>query len=167
MALLYASIMADDMKPISASDLYEKDFYAWTEEQAEQLRTLQVDASMAGIDWLHLAEEIEDMGKRDKNGYRSAIRNIIVHLFKLAWTQNDAVKGHWRAEIRNFRNDAEDVETTRIRNVVSPEIEALHNKAAEIARDAFSSDEPESPTDTSLRWTLEQILGETDDPLEV
>lgn len=37
---------------------YEKDFYAWTQEQAHLLRTGQLDK----LDWQNLAEEIADMG---------------------------------------------------------------------------------------------------------
>ncbi len=158
--------MADDMKPDPQTSLYETDFYAWTQQQAERLRRASVEVSPESIDWRHVAEEIEDMGKRDRNGYRSALRNIIVHLFKLACTRSEAVKGHWRAEIRTFRSDAEDFETAAIRNLVSTDLETLHLKASAIAADAFASEEPDTPVDTTLRWTLEQILGEADDPLD-
>lgn len=72
----------------------------------------------------------------------------------------------WRAEIRKLRSDAKDAGTTLIRNLISPELEDLHLTASAIAVDPFSSEEPDTPVDTSLRWTLEQILGEADDPLD-
>jgi hypothetical protein len=40
---------------------YDKDFCAWTEEQARLLRTGRWQA----LDMTHLIEEIEDLGKRE------------------------------------------------------------------------------------------------------
>ena len=39
--------------------LYEQDFYAWTLQQAELLRS----QTQQDLDWANLAEEPEDMGK--------------------------------------------------------------------------------------------------------
>jgi hypothetical protein len=41
---------------------YDTDFYAWTQEQAARLRA----KDSAAQDLEHLAEEIEDLGKRDR-----------------------------------------------------------------------------------------------------
>ncbi len=44
-------------------DLYETDFYAWTREQAELLPAGKLPAA----DVAHIAEEIESMGRSERN----------------------------------------------------------------------------------------------------
>ncbi len=43
-------------------DLYETDFYAWTQEQADFLRLGKVDH----LNVVHLVEEIESLGRQQK-----------------------------------------------------------------------------------------------------
>jgi hypothetical protein len=43
--------------------LYEIDFSAWTQEQAKLLRMCQ----WSPLEWPNLIEEIESLGKQDKN----------------------------------------------------------------------------------------------------
>ena len=45
-----------------ATTVYDKDFYAWTQEQSRLLRTGRFN----DLDLTHLIEEVEDLGKRDK-----------------------------------------------------------------------------------------------------
>jgi hypothetical protein len=44
------------------TDLYERDYYTWTQEQARALREHRTEE----LDWANVAEEIEDLGKRGK-----------------------------------------------------------------------------------------------------
>ena len=48
---------------------YEDDFYAWTQHQAEVLRTMPVSDNR--FDREHVAEEIEDLGKSERDAVRS------------------------------------------------------------------------------------------------
>ena len=41
------------------NDLYDEDIVTWSEQQAELLRRRSANA----LDWDHLAEEIEDVGR--------------------------------------------------------------------------------------------------------
>ena len=63
---------------------YDDDFYAWTQHQAAVLRSLQVSDNR--FDREHVAEEIEDLGKSERDAVRSQIRRIIEHLLKLAYS---------------------------------------------------------------------------------
>lgn len=56
--------------------LYDLDFWLWSQEQAERLRELRP----AGVDWEHLAEEIESLGKRDRRELFSRIEVLVMHL---------------------------------------------------------------------------------------
>jgi hypothetical protein len=63
--------------------LYERDFYTWTQEQARLLRARAELQPNDAIDWAHVAEEVEDMGKDIARTIRSAYARIIEHLLKL------------------------------------------------------------------------------------
>lgn len=62
----------------NATDLYERDFVRWTEEQARAIREGRFDA----LDREHVAEEIESMGQSDRRQLISRLAVIIHHLLK-------------------------------------------------------------------------------------
>ena len=68
--------------PGSSGPDYDEDFYAWTQYQAEVLRSMPCDDNR--FDREHVAEEIEDLGKSERDAVRSQVRRILVHLLKLA-----------------------------------------------------------------------------------
>jgi len=64
------------------SDLYDSDFYAWANEQAQLLRA----GRLAQADIEHIAEEIESMGKTEKRELISRLKILILHL--LNWVHH-------------------------------------------------------------------------------
>jgi hypothetical protein len=60
------------------SDLYEKDFHAWTQHTAALLRSGRFDE----VDIAHAADEIDDMGKRDLKELNSRMQILLMHLLK-------------------------------------------------------------------------------------
>jgi hypothetical protein len=78
--------------------LYDEDFYAWALRTAALLRQRR----FAEIDIAHLAEELEDMGKRERRALESYLRNVTLHLLK--WRYQPEKRGaSWRQSIRNGR----------------------------------------------------------------
>ncbi|MBL8548948.1 MAG: DUF29 domain-containing protein [Hyphomonadaceae bacterium] len=156
----------DDHRP-AVPDLYETDFYLWTQAQAEAIRAHGQAAPTANppIDWDRVAEEIEDMGKSERREARSRTIVILQHLFKLAWSKRPEPRGGWEETIVTQRDDLKSTLTPTIRKSVEIELESLHLVAADAASRAFAADEPSAPRDVSLRWTLPQILGEENDPI--
>ena len=61
---------------------YDDDFYAWTQYQAEVLRSMPAPDNR--FDREHVAEEIEDLGKSERDAVRSQVRRIVEHFLKLA-----------------------------------------------------------------------------------
>lgn len=66
----------DSMAKSNAVRLYDDDFFEWTRRNADLLR----QGHLAEADLEHIAEEIEDMGKRDQ---RAAINHTVVLLIHL------------------------------------------------------------------------------------
>ncbi|WP_055074726.1 DUF29 domain-containing protein [Pseudanabaena sp. 'Roaring Creek'] len=80
--------------PDLATDLYEVDFYAWTQEQSELLRLGQWQS----LDIVNLVEEIESLGKQQKQELRNRLGVLIGHLLK--WEFQPELRGKsWRSTI--------------------------------------------------------------------
>src|SRR2546423_15500795 len=84
-----------------AHSLYDEDFYAWTQEQAELLR--RGGAGATSLDIEHIAEEIEDLGKSELHACQSLCEHIIEHLLKLEYSGLAEPARHWRQEIVEWR----------------------------------------------------------------
>src|SRR5262245_27963494 len=79
---------------MKVADLYDVDFAEWTRRNAELLRSGRV----AEADLAHIAEEIEDMGKRERRSLFSRTERLIEHLLK--WQYQPERRGSsWRRTI--------------------------------------------------------------------
>ena len=87
--------------------LYGRDFFLWTQEQAEALRRAAREGSNLPLDWENLAEEIESLGKSDRRGIEGRISQVIIHLWKLACSPATEPRAKWRREIDNQRREIE------------------------------------------------------------
>lgn len=84
-------------------DLYETDFYTWTQRQAEHLRAGRLDRA----DIENIAEEIESLGKSEASTVRSAYRLIAMHLLKLMFQPGKATQS-WRSTVIRERVNLSD-----------------------------------------------------------
>jgi len=144
-----------------ADDLYDQDFYLWTQAQAAALRARAGGAN--ALDYEHLAEEVEDLGSAQRNKAESLTRLILQHLYKLQACPDPQPVGHWRVEIENWRADLERVLTGAIRRELINNLDRIHARAAKIAQTDIANHEPSAVVASDRRWTLPQILGEADD----
>ncbi|WP_442579904.1 DUF29 domain-containing protein [Mesorhizobium sp. ASY16-5R] len=78
--------------------LYERDFYAWTQEQAAKLRA----RTHNDIDWENLAEEIESVGRSERKEIRTRLALLIHHLLKWQF-QPGRRSESWRITISEQR----------------------------------------------------------------
>lgn len=86
--------------------LYDTDFYAWTQRQAELLRAEEFDE----VDWNNLIEEIETLGRSDKREVDSRLEVLLMHLLK--WRYQTAPRGlprgkSWRVTVDEQRRRLE------------------------------------------------------------
>ncbi len=87
------------MGEAAGKDLYERDFYAWTQNQAACLRAL---GGHNAIDVERVAEELEDLGKHAVNKTAGNLERCFEHLVKLAVSPATAPVGKWRGEVYRF-----------------------------------------------------------------
>ena len=88
---------------------YDEDFFLWTQEQAEALRSMPRGRSNMPLDWENIAKELESLGKSDRRGCTSFVSQILTHLLKLEYWPDDAPKRGWQKEIRTFRFQLEQI----------------------------------------------------------
>lgn len=82
----------------NSSELYESDFYAWTVEQAKFLR----DRAWNSLDIPNLVEEIESLGKQERQKLRSRLAILLGHLLK--WEFQPSYRSNsWLGTIRSQR----------------------------------------------------------------
>ncbi len=71
--------MTTNLQPISSSNyLYDRDYCLWLEETAKLLR----DRKLESLDFEHLIEEIEDMGKEKRRELKNRLIVLLMHLLK-------------------------------------------------------------------------------------
>lgn len=76
---------------------YETDLSAWASEQAALLRA----GRFSELDVEHLAEEIEDLSRRDLRALRSAMRDVLEHLVKLQYSPGP--RADWKETVAKQR----------------------------------------------------------------
>jgi Domain of unknown function DUF29 len=80
------------------SALYEQDFYQWTQQMAELLRS----GRWQELDVENIAEEIESLGRSDRRELKSRLDILLMHLLK--WLcQPDSRTNSWRSTITEQR----------------------------------------------------------------
>jgi len=138
---------------MTASGLYEQDFYAWANQQAALLR----NGNLSAADIEHIAEEIESMGRTEKRELINRLAVLLTHLLK--WQYQPAYRGpSWEVTIRNQR---------RALSRHLADNPSLKPKVPEAVSDAYCDGRanayaetglPEATFPTECQWTVERIM---------
>jgi hypothetical protein len=118
------------------SALYERDFYAWANEQVELLR----NGKLAAADIANIAEEIESMGRSEKRELVSRLTVLLLHLLK------------WR-----FQPERRGVSWDLSMKPLLPEAMATAYRRAR-RNAALETDLPESTFPADCPWTFDQAM---------
>ena len=139
--------------PLPNLDLYETDFYQWTQEQATLLR----QGVWTSLDIENLAEEIESLGRQQKQELRNRLGILIGHLLK--WEYQPELRGKsWKATIWEQRDQVFDI--LQDNPSLKPYLEEAISKGF---RQGISLVVRETPLDfddlpKECPYTIEQIL---------
>jgi len=118
------------------STLYERDPHAWYFRQAALLRAGRI----AEADVIHIAEELEDLGRSEAKELRSSLRLICSHLLK--WQRQPEKRSRsWMNTIERERRNA----ALSLR-----ENPSLKSKVAGLFVDAYELARWEASEDTNL-----------------
>jgi hypothetical protein len=135
------------------SDLYDRDFYGWANEQAALLRA----GNLSAADIEHIAEEIESMGRSEKRELTNRLAVLLAHLLKWQF-QPDRRGRSWLATIREQRLQAEQVfvDNPSLRPQLAAIIDGAYKAAVQIA--IRETDLPEDTFPTTCPWSFEQTM---------
>ena len=103
-------------------DLYENDFALWAQRQAAVLRARRFDE----LDLENLIEEVEDLGRRERDMVESHIETILEHLLKLAFSHADRPRRGWLVVVDKQRARLARKLTTTLRNHLETELPAVY-----------------------------------------
>jgi hypothetical protein len=139
--------------PMPALSLYETDFYAWTQEQAALLRSQR----WSHIDLPNLVEEIESLGKQQRQELRNCLSILIGHLLKWDYQPQHRSRS-WLATLRIQRRDV--LRLLEDNPSLKPYLANAVLEAYENARDLAmgETDLPEQTFPLSCPYDLTQIL---------
>jgi Domain of unknown function DUF29 len=88
-------------RPAKKTSLYERDLYAWVQEQVRLLRA----GSLHEIDAENIAEEILDVGRNEYDKLESALRVLLAHMLK--WDHQPTLRTRsWENTIKVQRHHA-------------------------------------------------------------
>ena len=88
----------DDTSARHVGDLYDSDFYGWTQRQAALLKV----GDVAAADLSNILEEIETLGRKEVAELRSRYTVLATHLLKQRFQPAKAGRS-WRTTILNQR----------------------------------------------------------------
>ncbi len=92
--------MTQDLVETVIPNLYDTDFYAWTLEQSQLLQ----QGKWHALDIENLVEEIESLGKQQRQELRNRLGVLIGHLLKWDY-QSERRSKSWKATIREQRKE--------------------------------------------------------------
>jgi hypothetical protein len=133
--------------------LYERDFFAWANEQAALLRAGRLSEADVG----NIAEEIESMGRSEKRELTNRLKVLLMHLLK--WQYQPMLRSRsWRVTIAVQRGDVADhlADNPSLKDRLPAELASAYAKAALAAAGETGLDSTTFPT--ACPWTYEQIM---------
>ena len=119
---------------------YDQDFYGWTVEQVALLQNKQFDQ----IDLEHIIEEIESMGKAERNQLRNRLTVLLMHLLKWQYEPSHRCTS-WVQTIREQRR--------AIPRLIK-ENPSLKSSLADLLLDAYSNAVEDAADETNLPISL-------------
>lgn len=93
------------MNNINTKTLYDADFALWIEDTVNKLKKRDV----TNLDWENLIDEVESLGKSEKRRIKSLLYRLFEHLLKRKYTGMQECYRGWDIEIRNFKQQIEDL----------------------------------------------------------
>ncbi|NCJ06175.1 DUF29 family protein [Synechococcales cyanobacterium C] len=138
---------------MSALNLYEADFYAWTQKQATLLRSQQ----WSHIDLPNLIEELESLGRQQRQELRNRLSVLIGHLLKWEYQPQHRSRS-WLATIRVQRRDT--LRLLKDNPSLQPYLDDAQQEAYENAKDLAmgETDLPEQTFPVECSYHLSEIL---------
>ncbi len=143
--------------------LYERDFYAWTQRQAKELRRLARTRPNLPLDLKHIAEEIRDLGKSERDTVFSLAQRIIEHFLLMQCSPATGQRRHWADEIDEFRDQIERKLSPTIRRQLKRQLTDVFARARRRVQRKmrrYGENQAAAALPLECPYTIEQVLGD-------
>jgi hypothetical protein len=139
---------------MKAANLYDSDFAEWTTRNATLLRQRRFDEA----DLEHVAEEIEDMGKRDRREVSNRLKVLIAHLLKWAAQPDRRDGSTWCATIDEQRSELDEIfeQSPSLRRYADQDMARIYGRAVRLAARETRLEPSVFPQECA--YTLDQLL---------
>ncbi|MEJ0077819.1 MAG: DUF29 domain-containing protein [Alphaproteobacteria bacterium] len=135
--------------PDAAGHAYDRDFYAWSLEQARLLREGRWNA----VDRENVAEEIESLGAEQFSKLESAVRVLMLHMLK--WDHQPRKRSRsWALSIKAQRVELDDVlsDNSGLKPRIAEAIGRAHRRARIEAAKEPGMEEAVFPDQCPYSW---------------
>jgi hypothetical protein len=98
--IVFIDLFGSEPQRVDVWNTYEIDYAAWVFDQVERMR----HGATKSLDLANIAEELESLGRSERNALRSHIQNLLLHLLK--WQFQPAKRGSsWKISISLARDE--------------------------------------------------------------
>jgi hypothetical protein len=125
------------MAKVLERSLYQTDYYAWTKQQAAELRRLAAARANTTLDLANLAEEVESLGTSQLSGVKGQMRRVMEHLLKLEHSPAAEPRAGWRRTIIEARDEISDDLTATLRRDAEAALDLLYEQSRRRAKAAL------------------------------
>ena len=149
------------LKSMPDGPRYDDDFYAWTQYQAEVLRSLRTRDNR--FDRANVAEEMEDLGNSYRDAVRSQVRRILVHFLKLSFSPARDPRFGWMGSIVDARAEVADKLSPSLRRDLDEVLARLYTAARKqtaLELQEFGERASAESLPAECPYTIDQILAE-------
>ena len=154
------------MPTATAAQLYDEDFFRWTQEQSKLLREAAERRVNLPLDWENLAEEIESLGKSQRAELRNRLATVIEHLLKLEHSIASEPRNGWLETVERTRGEAKLLleDNPSLRREVADLVDTMFRKFAGFAlNDLIRRGEMDKARRSEIiarPYTEDQVLGD-------
>ncbi|PZD73091.1 hypothetical protein C1752_02832 [Acaryochloris thomasi RCC1774] len=133
--------------------IYETDFVEWVDRAAELLK----QGNFSELDIEHLVEEVEDLGRSQRQALKSNLRILLIHLLKWQY-QSDKRSSSWISTVNEHRDRIYDLleDSPSLRNRLLEDFAKTYTQARKRAASETGLDISKFPAE--CLYAPEQVL---------
>jgi len=138
---------------------YDDDFYAWTQHQAQVMREMPIADNRFDRD--NVVEEIETLGRSERDAVRSQVHRILEHFLKLQYSPAERPRAGWMASVNDARRILGDKLSAALRRDIEARLLDLYEDAryqTELSLQDYGEGEVAKSFPQECPYTLDHIL---------
>jgi hypothetical protein len=140
-------------KTEQSQSLYDQDLVMWVEDTVRKLKARDFE----GLDIANLIEEVESLGKQQKQELRNCLGSLIGHLLK--WDYQPELRSKsWKATIREQRDEVHEIllDNPSLKSYLNEAVQKGFRQGINLVLKETPLDLPDLPQ--VMPYTIDQIL---------